>query len=185
MLAQVQLTNWINSGIQQGGDLAFVLLLVFAFANYGEKVSFTSVYRASWIILASLVYIFQIIITSPMLKTLAVGLNLPLFFTHIILSGFGAALFIYAVIILRQKRQAGDNLLLKGLLFFAALSALFGIVAIFNNILHNVLYLAGTPYLPHTYYNYFLVLANLSKPTILLAALLIYMQSQKTEEDGS
>ncbi len=165
-----------------------MLLLVFAFANYGEKVSFTSVCRVPWIILASLVYISQIIITSPMLKTLTVDSVLPLFFTHIILSGFGAVLFIYAVIILRQKRQSGDNSLLKGLLIFAALSTLLGIVSICNNILHYVLYFAGTPFLSHAYYNYFLLLANLAKPTILLAALLIYMQSQKVaaaEEEGA
>ncbi len=170
-LQPMQLVSWLNSSLQQAGGLVFVFLIVLAFANYGYQVKFSSCFKTRWIILATSIYIFAVVISSPSIKPLLMNFNLRFFTAQMILSGISIAVYIYGVIILRHRRRAGDNSLLKGLLIFSLINASYQTVILINNFFTISFYLAGkqlpTPHFLFVFYS----IINIVMPAILVIVL--------------
>ncbi|MTI82511.1 MAG: hypothetical protein FH756_01135 [Firmicutes bacterium] len=171
MLQQMQLVSWLNSSLQQGGGLVFVFLLVWSFTNYGQQVKFSSCFKTRWVFLATSIYIFAVVISSPIIKPLLMNFNLPFFTAQMILGGFTVGLYIYGIIILRHKRRTGDNWLLKGLTIFSLINAFYQTAILINNFFTISFYMAGkqlpTPHFLFVIYS----IINIAMPAILVIML--------------
>lgn len=161
-----KLISFTHHALQQGGEVLFVVLLVYALGQYDTRVKFTTVFKPPGLAIIILTLMAGLAINFYFLP----GINQPnlAVFRYLIIKSLVAGICIYGLVLAWPKMKVYGNTILKGLVLFLAIHVVVYLISFIDMLLFI---LWQKPVFPMVSIH-FLSIITLVLPVLLVAGLI-------------